>query len=118
MDTVNGEILDGDAESFANSVFDEAKKSKFGKRSSQQGEKQSVQKDRTFFQMLKDKRFAHNKSRILHLVLCSIYIISPIDLIPDVIIGLGQIDDLMVLGYGMKVLHDLVKDFKTFKSLK
>lgn len=118
MDTVNGEILNGDDETFANSIFDESKKSKFRKKSSHPGGKQSVQKDRTFFQMFKDKRFAHNKSRMLHLVLCTVYIISPIDLIPDFIFGLGQLDDLVVLGYGMKIFHDLVKDFKTYKSLK
>jgi len=38
------------------------------------------------------------------------YIISPIDLIPDYIIGLGQIDDAAILGLGLYLLEkDLIK---------
>lgn len=38
------------------------------------------------------------------------YIISPLDLIPDYIIGLGQIDDAVILGFGLYLLEkDLIK---------
>lgn len=38
------------------------------------------------------------------------YIISPIDLIPDYIIGLGQIDDAVILGLALNYLEkDLIK---------
>src|SRR5210317_150672 len=41
------------------------------------------------------------------------YIISPIDLIPDYIIGLGQIDDAVILGLS---LYFLEKDLRKYKE--
>ncbi len=43
------------------------------------------------------------------------YIISPIDLIPDYIIGLGQIDDAVILGFS---LYFLEKDLRKYKAWK
>ena len=43
------------------------------------------------------------------------YIISPIDLIPDYIIGLGQIDDIAILGLS---LHFLERDLLKYKEWK
>ena len=43
------------------------------------------------------------------------YIISPIDLIPDYIIGLGQIDDAAILGLS---LYYLEKDLGKYKEWK
>ena len=43
------------------------------------------------------------------------YIISPIDLIPDYIIGLGQIDDVAILGLS---LYFLEKDLLKYKQWK
>jgi len=43
------------------------------------------------------------------------YIISPLDLIPDYIIGLGQIDDAAVLGLA---LYFLEKDLLKYKAWK
>lgn len=43
------------------------------------------------------------------------YIISPIDIIPDYIIGLGQIDDVAILGLS---LYFLEKDLITYKKWK
>jgi uncharacterized membrane protein YkvA (DUF1232 family) len=36
-----------------------------------------------------------------------LYILSPIDLIPDVFVGLGQLDDLAVLVLGVKLFIEL-----------
>ena len=41
------------------------------------------------------------------------YIISPIDLIPDYIIGLGQVDDAVILGLG---LYFLEKDLWKYRE--
>ena len=41
------------------------------------------------------------------------YIISPIDLIPDYIIGLGQLDDIAIMGFS---LHYLEKDLLKYKE--
>ena len=47
------------------------------------------------------------------IVLTLAYIISPIDLIPDYIIGIGQIDDAAVVGFCLYLLR---KDLKKYKK--
>jgi uncharacterized membrane protein YkvA (DUF1232 family) len=39
--------------------------------------------------------------------LMGLYILSPIDIIPDVLVGLGQLDDLAVLVLGVKLFIEL-----------
>jgi uncharacterized membrane protein YkvA (DUF1232 family) len=47
---------------------------------------------------------------IIVFVLTLAYIISPIDLIPDYILGFGQIDDAVILSLALKLLErDLIK---------
>ena len=52
---------------------------------------------------------------IVIFVAALVYIISPIDLIPDYIIGLGQIDDALILGLS---LYFLEKDLRKYKEWK
>ena len=54
------------------------------------------------------------KSIVIFIVALA-YIISPIDLIPDYIIGLGQIDDAVILGLS---LYFLEKDLMKYKQWK
>ncbi len=54
------------------------------------------------------------KSIVIFIVALA-YLISPIDLIPDYIIGLGQIDDAAVLGLS---LYFLEKDLMKYKRWK
>jgi uncharacterized membrane protein YkvA (DUF1232 family) len=52
---------------------------------------------------------------IVIFVVAIAYIISPIDLIPDYIPGLGQIDDAVILGLS---LYFLEKDLRKYKEWK
>ena len=52
---------------------------------------------------------------IVIFVVALAYILSPIDLIPDYIIGLGQIDDAVILGLS---LYFLEKDLRKYKEWK
>ncbi len=52
---------------------------------------------------------------IVIFVVALAYIISPIDLIPDYIIGFGQIDDAVILGLS---LYFLEKDLRKYKEWK
>ncbi len=54
-----------------------------------------------FFRLVKDPRVALRAKLILLGVLT--YIIFPIDLLPDLLLGLGQLDDLVVLLLGLKL---------------
>jgi uncharacterized membrane protein YkvA (DUF1232 family) len=40
-----------------------------------------------------------------------IYVLSPIDLIPDFILGLGQLDDLGIILAGMRVFEAIVPEY-------
>jgi uncharacterized membrane protein YkvA (DUF1232 family) len=50
------------------------------------------------------------------LVLTLAYIISPIDLIPDYILGLGQIDDAVILGLALNFLEKDLKKYREWKD--
>lgn len=39
-----------------------------------------------------------------------LYIVSPIDLVPDFIVGLGQLDDLTILLGGLRVFRSMVPE--------
>ncbi len=41
-------------------------------------------------------------------ILPLVYVLSPIDLIPDMILGLGQLDDLGILLAGMRLFESIV----------
>ncbi len=40
-----------------------------------------------------------------------LYVLSPIDLIPDIIIGLGQLDDLGILLGSLRVFKSLIPEY-------
>jgi uncharacterized membrane protein YkvA (DUF1232 family) len=55
------------------------------------------------------------KSIIIFVVTLT-YIISPIDLIPDYVIGLGQIDDVALLGLSLFFLEKEIRKYKEWKD--
>jgi uncharacterized membrane protein YkvA (DUF1232 family) len=55
---------------------------------------------------------------IVIFVVALAYIISPIDLIPDYIIGLGQIDDAVILGLSLYFLEKDLLKYKEWKDRK
>ena len=54
-----------------------------------------------FSRLIKDPRVAASPKLALAAILA--YVVSPIDLLPDFIIGVGQIDDLAVILGGLKL---------------
>jgi len=54
---------------------------------------------------------------IVIFVVALAYIISPIDLIPDYIIGLGQIDDAVILGLSLYFLEKDLRKYKEWKEM-
>lgn len=53
---------------------------------------------------------------IVIFILTLAYVISPIDLIPDWIIGFGQLDDLAILAFGLHLLEKDLLKYKEWKS--
>jgi uncharacterized membrane protein YkvA (DUF1232 family) len=60
---------------------------------------------RLFWRLLNDPRVPAWVKIIPAVVL--LYLIFPLDLIPDLALGLGQLDDLAVILVGLKLFHDL-----------
>jgi uncharacterized membrane protein YkvA (DUF1232 family) len=54
------------------------------------------------YKMLRDPKFQIDKQTKTVLMIALLYIISPIDLIPDAIPLLGMIDDVLVAGYALR----------------
>ena len=69
-----------------------------------------------FVSLIKDYRSGAYKKfpflSIAGILFALIYIISPIDLIPDYIIGIGQIDDAAVVGFCLYLLRKDVRKYK------
>jgi uncharacterized membrane protein YkvA (DUF1232 family) len=54
------------------------------------------------YKMLRDPHFHLSKETKTVLIIAFLYIISPIDLIPDAIPFLGMLDDVLVAGYALR----------------
>ncbi|MBI3782644.1 MAG: DUF1232 domain-containing protein [Deltaproteobacteria bacterium] len=52
---------------------------------------------RLYWRLLKDRRVSLWPKALL--VLSAVYVVSPVDFIPDLLPFVGEIDDLMVLGF-------------------
>jgi uncharacterized membrane protein YkvA (DUF1232 family) len=79
-----------------------------------------LQNFRLFAPLIKDYwkgnyRDVSTKSIVIFVV-ALIYIISPIDLIPDYLIGLGQIDDAAILGLSLYFLEKELRKYEEWKD--
>jgi uncharacterized membrane protein YkvA (DUF1232 family) len=54
------------------------------------------------YKMLRDPQFQITKETKTVLIIALLYIISPIDVIPDAIPFLGLVDDVLVAGYALR----------------
>jgi len=73
-----------------------------------------VRRLRLVWQLLLDSRVP-TLTKLIIPGLMALYILSPIDIIPDWFVGLGQLDDLAVLVLAMKLFiqlspHDIVQE--------
>lgn len=67
-----------------------------------QGLKDYIDDLRLAYTMLRDPDFTIDKQTKLVLIIAFVYLISPIDLLPDSIPFLGLLDDVLVAGYALK----------------
>ncbi len=44
------------------------------------------------------------------------YVLSPIDVIPDVVVGLGYLDDALVVSFALKLIEKELDRYKQWKS--
>lgn len=62
---------------------------------------------RLAWRLVRDPRVAPRLSFAVP-VLTLLYVVSPLDLVPDILLGVGQIDDLGAIGLGVLILTRLV----------
>ena len=53
---------------------------------------------------------------ILLIILAVLYIISPYDIVPDLLIGWGWLDDMVILGFLLRYFHNLKKKREAFRK--
>ena len=68
------------------------------------------------FDMVTDKNYTLDKTTYLMIAGALAYVVFPIDIIPDFILGVGFLDDAFVLGIVMKKLSDEIEKYKRFKG--
>lgn len=56
------------------------------------------------------------KGSIIMIIATIIYFVSPVDLVPDFIAGLGFFDDAAVIGFAIKQISDDLEKFKLWKE--
>lgn len=54
---------------------------------------------------------------LVGIVVALVYFLTPIDLIPDTIPGIGQLDDAAVILFAVKAAHNDIADYKKWKGL-
>lgn len=59
-----------------------------------------------------------NKMDLVKLIAAIIYVASPIDAVPDVIVGLGYVDDIAVVKIILESLYNVIKDYERFEIEK
>ena len=64
------------------------------------------------YKMLRDPNFQLERNKKITVIIALLYIISPIDLIPDAIPFLGMLDDVLVAGYALKQITDELARYK------
>lgn len=57
------------------------------------------------------------KSSIISVLAALLYFISPIDLVPDFIVGMGFLDDAFILGFIYKRILKELDKYKTWKKI-
>ncbi len=81
--------------------------------------KKEIYKLRILWEMIKDYIKGDYKevpwSTITAIVAILLYILNPVDLIPDAIPGVGFIDDAMVLAVGWKMVQEDIENYSSWK---
>lgn len=66
-----------------------------------------------FFMLVRDYRSGNFRkitfAKIMIICATIIYIVSPVDVIPDIFIGIGWLDDISLAIYISKILHNELK---------
>ena len=68
------------------------------------------------YDMITDKHFYIDKATYVAIAGALTYVVFPIDIIPDFILGAGYIDDIFVVGIAMQNIADEITRYKAYKE--
>jgi len=68
------------------------------------------------YNIITDKHFFIDKSTYITIAGALAYVVFPIDMIPDFILGVGYIDDVFVVGMVMKSISDEIERYRRYKK--
>ena len=66
--------------------------------------------------MITDSNFTIDISTYLAIAGALAYVVFPIDAIPDIILGVGYIDDVFVVGMVMKSISSEIERYKAYRQ--
>lgn len=95
--------------------FDPQKAEKFAQKHADKG---WIENFKTMYQMLTDKDFELSKGSWVAIAGAIAYVVSPIDVIPDFLFGVGFIDDVMVLSIVVSQVGGDIARYMQFKQEK
>lgn len=76
---------------------------------------------RTFFSMARDwmnGSYKNVSAKTLALSIIGLaYFVSPVDIIPDWILGIGQIDDALVLAIVLSCMHEQLENYREWREM-
>ena len=68
------------------------------------------------YDMITDSNFTVDTGTYLAIAGALAYVVFPIDIIPDFILGVGYIDDVFVVGMVMKSISNEIEKYKTYRK--
>lgn len=71
---------------------------------------------RTLYALLRDPGFKLEWQDKAKIIACLLYFIMPADAIPDFMLGVGFIDDALVVGLTLRTLASLVERYRAFRA--
>lgn len=80
-----------------------------------QGLKDYIDDVKLAYTMLRDPDFTTDKHTKIVLIIAFLYLLSPIDLLPDSLPFLGLLDDVLVAGYAMKQTAAELERYRQYK---
>ena len=69
------------------------------------------------FNMITDKHYMLDKKTYMVIAGALAYVVFPMDIIPDFLLGAGFLDDAFVIGIVMKQLSEEIAKYRRFKGI-
>ncbi|WP_233883973.1 YkvA family protein [Tenacibaculum piscium] len=119
--------MDANQEKKSKKLFEQYSQEEISQEDFEKAEKKSknlgeqMDNFKLLLEMLKDSwsgTYQLNKTSLAIIVGALLYVVSPLDAIPDIIPVFGWLDDITIVGYAMTKLKDVIQDYKNFKGIR